>query len=101
MTGVELLLARAQLWQNTAAQHVSLQAQLQPLAGLAARWRRLELQAWHNLLDDARTRHAAGVSCWTELYLCGGYWVMSCWMEPELRRVSRVGGRAWPAEAAV
>ena len=60
MTGVELLLARAQLWQTTAAQRVSLQEQLQPLGSLAARWRRLELQAWHNLLDDARARHAAG-----------------------------------------
>ena len=78
MTGVELLLARAQLWQNTAAQHVSLQVQLAPLAGLAARWRRLELQAWHNLLDDARAHHAAGGSCWPEIKDSGVSRVMSC-----------------------
>ena len=65
MTGVELLLARAQLWQTTAAQHVSLQEQLHPLSALAARWRRLELHAWHGLLDDARARHAAG-ACQSE-----------------------------------
>lgn len=36
-TGVELLLSRAQLWQTTAARHVSLASELQPLAALAAR----------------------------------------------------------------
>ena len=60
MTGLELLLARAQLWQDTAARHVSLQAPLGPLAGLAQRWRRLELDAWQGLLARTQEHHAAG-----------------------------------------
>ena len=67
MTGVELLLGRAQLWQETAASHVSLAAQLGPLAALAQRWRRLELQAWQGLLSQAQRRHAAGISAFRQL----------------------------------
>jgi midasin len=57
---LELLLLRAQLWQETAARHVSLGAPLAPLAGLAARWRRLELAAWRRLLRRTAARAAAG-----------------------------------------
>ncbi|KAK9809153.1 hypothetical protein WJX72_010301 [[Myrmecia] bisecta] len=75
LTGLELLLARAQLWEETAARHVSLRAQLEGLAGLATRWRRLELAAWHHLLDQTAERHAAGAHrTWFHLYriLAGG-----------------------------
>lgn len=51
LTGLELLLARAQLWEETAAWHVSLKEVLQPAAALAGRWRKLELASWHGLLD--------------------------------------------------
>eukprot|EP00198_Chlamydomonas_reinhardtii_P014222 XP_001703559.1 predicted protein [Chlamydomonas reinhardtii] len=53
LTGLELLLSRAQVWEETAAQFVSLKAQLGPLAALAARWRRLELSSWKSLLRRA------------------------------------------------
>lgn len=60
LTGLELLLLRAQLWQDTAARHVSLEAPLAPLAALAGRWRRLELASWRALLRRTAERAAAG-----------------------------------------
>ena len=60
LTGLELLLARAQIWEESAAKHVSLGAELEGVAALATRWRRLELAAWRNLLNTTRSRHAAG-----------------------------------------
>ena len=59
--GLELLLDRAQLWESTAARHVSLAAQLEPAEQLARRWRRLELQSWRRLLYNVAHAHAAGV----------------------------------------
>lgn len=60
LTGLELLLARAQVWEESAAKHVSLARQLEAVAALATRWRKLELAAWRNLLKTTRSRHAAG-----------------------------------------
>lgn len=54
LTGVELLLARAQQWELTAAKHVSLAKELAPLAALAARWRKFELQGWRSLISRVR-----------------------------------------------
>lgn len=62
MSGVELLVDRAQLWEQSAAKYVSIAAELQALAALARRWRRLELGSWHSLLGRVRNRHAAGQS---------------------------------------
>lgn len=61
LTGLELVLARAQIWEESAAKHVSLGPQLEGVAALATRWRRLELSAWRNLLKTTQQRHAAGV----------------------------------------
>ena len=58
---MELLLARAQLWEESAAKHVSMAPQLASLAGLATRWRRLELASWRCLLLKTAERHAAGL----------------------------------------
>jgi midasin len=69
LTGLELLLARAQVWEETAAKHVSLKQQLAAVAGLATRWRKLELASWKGLLERVRARHAAGASrSWYHLY---------------------------------
>jgi midasin len=69
LTGLELLLARAQVWEETAAKHVSLKQQLTAVAGLATRWRKLELASWKGLLERVRARHAAGASkSWYHLY---------------------------------
>ena len=60
MTGLELLLARSQLWQESAAQHVSIARQLERLAALALRWRRMQLHTWRNTIHKLKARHAAG-----------------------------------------
>ena len=66
LTGLELLLARSQLWQESAASHVSLARQLERLAALALRWRRMQLHAWRHTINKLKARHAAGATS----YLC-------------------------------
>ncbi|KAF6262490.1 hypothetical protein COO60DRAFT_1699221 [Scenedesmus sp. NREL 46B-D3] len=69
LTGLELLLARAQVWEETAAKHVSLKPQLAAVAGLATRWRKLELASWKGLLERVRAGHAGAASrSWYHLY---------------------------------
>lgn len=58
--GLQLLLARSQLWQETAAKHVSLAPQLERLNAVALRWSRMQLVAWRNTIRNLRDRHAAG-----------------------------------------
>ena len=69
--GLDLLLASAQLWEETAAaSHTRLDAHLGPLSALGARWRALELAGWKQLLGRARSDAAAagaGVG-WFHLY---------------------------------
>ena len=58
LTGLELLLARAQTWEEGAASHVSLAEELTACAKLALRWRQRELRTWPRLLARAAERHA-------------------------------------------
>ncbi|KAI9594948.1 P-loop containing nucleoside triphosphate hydrolase protein [Syncephalis fuscata] len=51
LTGLELLLFKAQDWEQYAAQHVSLSSHLSELTSLIVRWRELELNSWPHLLD--------------------------------------------------
>ena len=51
--------------------------QLAQLAGLAMRWRRLELASWHSLLDRTAARHVEGAlqtacqgPCYILVYAC-------------------------------
>lgn len=70
LTGLELLLARAQVWEETAASHVTLKAQLGPVAALATRWRKLELASWRGTLRRVAAQHAAGANkSWFHLHL--------------------------------
>ena len=62
ITGVELLVDRAQLWEQSAAKHVSLSSQLAAVEALARRWRKHELSSWKLLLSQALQRHASGDS---------------------------------------
>lgn len=58
--GVELLIDRAQLWEQSAAKHVSIAPHLEPLLAQARRWRKLELASWRSLLERAKRGHALG-----------------------------------------
>ena len=59
LTGLELLLARAQTWEEGAASAASLREELARCAELALRWRRRELRTWPRLLARASERHVA------------------------------------------
>ena len=67
MTGVELLVDRAQLWEQSAAKHVSIGPQLEQLSSLARRWRRFELLTWQSLLKRVIAQHAAGESACNDM----------------------------------
>jgi midasin len=54
LVGLELLLNKAQIWQEGAARHVSLAAELDEVARLVARWRKAELASWPSLLEQVR-----------------------------------------------
>jgi midasin len=49
LTGVELLLTKAESWQAYAARHVSLEELLTPFKNLVKKWRKMELQSWPQL----------------------------------------------------
>ena len=69
LTGVELLLSRAQTWEEGAASHVSLSSQLQSCAALAMRWRAAEVNAWpHALAAVTRAAADAANATWFPLY---------------------------------
>ncbi|KAG7670517.1 hypothetical protein KSW81_003079 [Nannochloris sp. 'desiccata'] len=69
LTGLELLLARAQVWEETAAKHVTIAPELKSIAALATRWRRLELTGWRALLKRTVARSEAGAHVgWFHLY---------------------------------
>ena len=59
LTGLELLLARAQTWEQSASAETSLLDELTAMANVAMRWRRRELHAWSRLLQRCSERHAA------------------------------------------
>ena len=74
LTGVELLLSRAQTWEEGAASHVSLSAQLQLCAALAMRWRSAEVNAWsHALATVTRAAADSANATWFPLHrlMCG------------------------------
>ena len=60
LTGLELLLARSQTWEETAASFVSLASELKQVSGLVVRWQRIELESWETALDRLVKRHATG-----------------------------------------
>lgn len=53
-TGVELLLNKSQVWEETAPKHVALEELLKPLVSIAAHWRKLELNGWKDIVLRAR-----------------------------------------------
>jgi MoxR-like ATPase len=69
LTGMELLLRKAQDWQQVAAKHVSLAAELVGISDLIIRWRKLELHQWPRLLPVVWDEcHNAAAQTWFSLY---------------------------------
>eukprot|EP00899_Mesostigma_viride_P010035 jgi/Mesvir1/19032/Mv12798-RA.1 len=69
LVGLELLLSRAQLWEENAAKHVSLGEHLDRLSAVVLRWRKLELASWRAALAGVReAQEAEAEKSWFVLY---------------------------------
>ena len=69
VTGIEMVLARCQEWEQNAHKGVSINAEMMPLSELVIDWRKLELKCWRTCLDGIEKRVAADASkLWFHLY---------------------------------
>lgn len=69
LTGVELLLRKAQEWEAYAARNYSISTELGALSTLVTRWRKLELYSWPHLLRVKEKQHQASAQkSWLNLY---------------------------------
>ncbi|KAM4633655.1 midasin [Polymixia lowei] len=57
LNGMEILLGKAQDWENNASRSVSLRKELEPVTQLIIQWRKLELNCWSSSLDNAMKRY--------------------------------------------
>lgn len=64
VVGLECLLSQAQIWEQFAAKHVSLAAEMDTISRLVARWRRLELMSWPLVLRTRELQHAMSSGTW-------------------------------------
>ncbi|PFX16223.1 Midasin [Stylophora pistillata] len=64
LTGLEVLLRKAQDWESNAAKHVSLRDHLDNVTQLIIQWRKMELKCWSTLLDVTTVNSAAKASQW-------------------------------------
>ena len=70
LTGCELLLKRCWEWEAVACRETSIKPQIDALAALVLRWRRMEVDAWPALLRRAaeRAHDAALLKIWARLF---------------------------------
>ncbi|KAE9051941.1 Midasin [Phytophthora rubi] len=69
LTGVELLLRKAQEWEMYAAKAYSISDELDALSALVTRWRKLELYSWPHLLYVKEKQHRfAAQKTWINMY---------------------------------
>uniref|UniRef100_A0A3Q3ARQ7 Midasin n=1 Tax=Kryptolebias marmoratus TaxID=37003 RepID=A0A3Q3ARQ7_KRYMA len=69
LNGLEILLSKAQDWENNASRSVSLQKELQLVTQMIIQWRKLELNCWSNSLDNAIKRHTEkSTKHWFSIY---------------------------------
>ncbi|KAG2527895.1 hypothetical protein JM18_003447 [Phytophthora kernoviae] len=69
LTGVELLLRKAQEWEAYAAKAYSISDELGALSSLVTRWRKLELYSWPHLLYVKEKQHRlAAQKTWISMY---------------------------------
>lgn len=69
LNGLEILLSKAQDWENNASRSVSLRKELEPVTQLIIQWRKLELNCWSSSLDNAMKRHTEkSTQHWFSIY---------------------------------
>lgn len=70
MTGLEVILRKAQEWEQHASERVKLGSALMDVSILVAHWRKLELQSWSSLMDIREERFIKlAQRHWMRLYL--------------------------------
>ncbi|XP_061756335.1 midasin isoform X2 [Nerophis ophidion] len=57
LNGLEILLSKAQDWENNACRAVSLKKELEAVTQLIIQWRKLEINCWSSSLDNAVKHH--------------------------------------------
>uniref|UniRef100_A0A3Q2XAQ0 Midasin AAA ATPase 1 n=1 Tax=Hippocampus comes TaxID=109280 RepID=A0A3Q2XAQ0_HIPCM len=69
LNGLEILLSKAQDWENNASRAVSLQSNIAPVTQLIIKWHKLELNCWSSSLDNAVKRHTEkSTKHWFSIY---------------------------------
>ncbi|GAA6218580.1 midasin [Lates japonicus] len=69
LNGLEILLSKAQDWENNASRSVSLRNELEPVTQLIIQWRKLELSCWSSSLDNEMKRHTEkSTKHWFSIY---------------------------------
>ncbi|XP_077950103.1 midasin isoform X1 [Gasterosteus aculeatus] len=69
LNGLEILLCKAQDWENNASRSVSLRKELEPVTQLIIQWRKQELNCWSSSLDNAVKRHTEkSTKHWFSIY---------------------------------
>ena len=69
MTGLEVILRRAQEWEQHASERVKLGSALKEVSVLVTHWRKLELQSWATLMDTREERFIKDAQRhWMSLY---------------------------------
>ena len=69
LTGLEVVLRRAQDWEQHASIHVAIGKPLLAISGIVSKWRKLELLSWPQLLDSLDNRHVRyAQKYWGKLY---------------------------------
>ncbi|XP_038203307.1 midasin isoform X3 [Arvicola amphibius] len=69
LNGLEILLAKAQDWEENASRALSLRKHLDLVTQMIIRWRKLELNCWSMSLDNAMRRHTEkSTKHWFSIY---------------------------------
>ncbi|KAM4694301.1 midasin [Discoglossus pictus] len=69
LNGLEILLAKAQDWEENASRTLSLRQNLEEITQLIIQWRKLELNCWSLSLDNTLMRHAQkSTKHWFSIY---------------------------------
>ncbi|KAK3098216.1 hypothetical protein FSP39_017284 [Pinctada imbricata] len=64
LTGMELLVEKAQEWESNAAKHVSLMKELGDISLVIMEWRKLELSCWSQCLDVVQSKQSQNACKW-------------------------------------
>ena len=78
LAGLELLVAKCQDWEGNASRFVSIATDMAALSSVVARWRRLELKSWEELLEVRQHVYRRQARAWwLKLYdvlICGDFY---------------------------